>query len=58
MSRVTVLLPLVPEIDTIGIVRSESRIHEGGVVPGLGDAGGPAGQHPFLAAGQARGGRR
>ena len=33
MSRVTVLLPFVPEIDTIGIVRSASRIHDGGVVP-------------------------
>ena len=32
MSRVTVLLPFVPLIDTIGIVRSTSRIHGGGVV--------------------------
>ncbi len=33
MSRVTVLLPFVPEIDTIGTRRSASRIHDGGVVP-------------------------
>ena len=32
ISRVTVLLPLVPEIDTIGIRRSASRSHVGGVV--------------------------
>ena len=32
ISRVTVLLPLVPLIDTIGIRRSASRIHDGGVV--------------------------
>ncbi len=31
ISRVTVLLPLVPEIDTIGIRRSTSRIQVGGV---------------------------
>ena len=31
ISRVTVLLPLVPETDTIGTVRSRSRIHSGGV---------------------------
>ncbi len=33
MRRVTVLLPLVPEIETIGIRRSASRIHDGGAVP-------------------------
>ena len=33
MSRVTVLLPLVPETETIGIVRSASRIHDGGELP-------------------------
>ena len=31
MSRVTVLLPLVPEIDTAGTRRSASRTHSGGV---------------------------
>ena len=31
ISRVTVLLPLVPETDTIGTVRSRSRTHSGGV---------------------------
>ena len=31
MSRVTVDLPLVPVIETIGIRRSASRIHDGGV---------------------------
>ncbi len=31
ISRVTVLLPLVPEIDTIGTRRSASRTHSGGV---------------------------
>jgi hypothetical protein len=31
MSRVTVDLPLVPVMDTTGIVRSASRIHAGGV---------------------------
>ena len=31
ISRVTVLLPFVPEIDTIGMRRSASRIHSGGV---------------------------
>ena len=33
ISRVTVDLPLVPEIETIGTRRSASRIHVGGVVP-------------------------
>ena len=42
ISRVTVLLPLVPEIDTIGTRRSASRIHVGGVVRGLGDPLRPA----------------
>ena len=32
ISRVTVLLPFVPLIDTIGIRRSSSRSHGGGVV--------------------------
>ena len=32
ISRVTVLLPFVPETDTIGMRRSASRIHSGGVV--------------------------
>ena len=32
ISRVTVLLPLVPETDTIGMCRSASRSHSGGVV--------------------------
>ncbi len=32
ISRVTVLLPFVPEIETSGIVRRSSRIHSGGVV--------------------------
>jgi hypothetical protein len=32
MSRVTVDLPLVPEIEIAGIRRSGSRIHGGGVV--------------------------
>ena len=33
MSRVTVLLPFVPDTETIGMVRSTSRIHAGGEVP-------------------------
>ncbi len=33
ISRVTVDLPLVPEIETIGTRRSASRIHVGGAVP-------------------------
>jgi hypothetical protein len=35
MSRVTVLLPFVPEIDTIGMRRSASRIQDGGVARAL-----------------------
>ena len=46
ISRVTVVLPFVPVIETIGIRRSASRIHAGGVVRGAGDRARPAGEQP------------
>ena len=55
MSRVTVDLPFVPEIETIGTRRSASRIQAGGGAAGALDALGPARQVPFLGPGQARG---
>ena len=58
ISRVTVVLPFVPEIETAGTRRSASRIQDGGVVRASGDALRPASQEPFLGAGQSRGPRR
>ena len=58
ISRVTVDLPLVPEIDTTGTRRSASRIHDGGEVLGLGDPLRPARDGALLGAGQAGGPRR
>ena len=42
ISRVTVLLPFVPDTDTIGMRRSASRIQVGGVASRLGPPGCPA----------------
>ena len=42
--RVVVLLPFVPLIDTIGIVRSASRIQPGGVAVGRRRSGPPSGR--------------
>ena len=58
ISRVTVLLPFVPEIEMTGTRRSASRTQVGGAVPSLGDACRPAGQQALLAAGQLCGPRR
>ena len=58
ISRVTVDLPLVPEIETIGTRRSASRIHGGGVVRGRIDPLVQRASSPVLGAGQARGPRR
>ena len=58
ISRVTVLLPLVPEIETTGTRRSASRIHDGGVVRASRDPLAPALEQPGLRAGEVRVPRR
>ena len=58
ISRVTVLLPFVPEIDTTGTRRSASRIHAGGVVRASAIRSVQRVEQPLLGAGQLGGPRR
>ena len=55
MSRVTVLLPLVPEIETTGIARSTSRIQVGGEVPAASIRSDQRIEEALLATGEVRG---
>ena len=54
ISRVTVLLPFVPEIETTGTRRSASRIHAGGVARAPAIRSVQRASEPLLGAGQPR----
>ena len=58
ISRVTVLLPLVPEIETIGMRRSASRIQVGGVARAAAMRSVQRASEALLGAGQVGGPRR